>query len=76
MQVWAGCHDYCLTPAARFAGVLFCLAAVGEHDGTYQEKRFFSCPSKHGIIVPIEDIAVAETNVSSHESAAYVAYMQ
>lgn len=31
---------------------------VGEHDGVYMDKRFFKCPSRHGIIVPIEAIHV------------------
>ena len=29
---------------------------VGEHDGVFQNKRFFECPNMHGVIVPIEDV--------------------
>lgn len=29
---------------------------VGEHDGTFKGKRYFSCAAGHGIIVPIEEV--------------------
>ena len=38
--------------------VCFIFRSVGEHDGVYMDKRFFKCPSRHGIIVPIEAIHV------------------
>ena len=30
--------------------------AVGEHDGMFHNKRFFKCPDKHGVIVPLEAV--------------------
>ena len=30
--------------------------SVGEHDGIFQNKRFFKCPDKHGVIVPLEAV--------------------
>ena len=29
---------------------------VGEHDGLFNGKRFFSCPDHHGIIVPEKEV--------------------
>ncbi len=30
---------------------------VGESDGLYNGKRFFKCPPKHGLFVPINEAA-------------------
>ncbi len=46
-------------------GVLCC--AVGEHDGMYRDKRYFKCPNKHGMIVPMETVHIlVTTDVSTH----------
>lgn len=31
---------------------------VGNHDGTYKGKRYFTCPDSHGVIVPIHEVHV------------------
>ena len=31
---------------------------VGEHDGVVKGKRYFSCPDKHGIMVPASHVAM------------------
>ena len=36
----------------------FSSSAVGEHDGLYDNKRFFRCPEMHGVMVPIEEIHI------------------
>lgn len=49
-------------------------SAVGEHDGLYDNKRFFRCPEMHGVMVPIEEIHIvrpfdvsdAQVSVSEH----------
>ena len=36
----------------------FLSSAVGEHDGLFDNKRFFRCPEMHGVVVPIEEIHI------------------
>ena len=36
---------------------------VGDSDGIHATKRFFTCPDKHGIIVPVENVSITATNV-------------
>lgn len=33
-----------------------CTHTVGEHDGVFDGKRFFSCPEKHGLIIPANEV--------------------
>lgn len=35
-----------------------CVHVVGKHDGLHHGKRFFKCPPRHGIFVPLEQIHV------------------
>ncbi|CAI8032905.1 CAP-Gly domain-containing linker protein 3 [Geodia barretti] len=35
---------------------------VGEHDGMFCGKRFFSCPEGHGLIVPATEVQLLATN--------------
>ena len=43
---------------------------VGEHDGMFGSKRFFSCPGGHGLIVPANKVhqLPSSANVSQQQS--------
>ena len=53
------CLSICLSVCLYITYFLFFLSsAVGEHDGLFDNKRFFRCPELHGVVVPIEEIHI------------------
>lgn len=50
----------------------FSSSAVGEHDGLYDNKRFFRCPEMHGVMVPIEEIHIVRPFDVSDSSSFFV----
>ena len=38
---------------------------VGEHDGMFASKRFFSCPEAHGLILPLNKIHVLPSSAKN-----------
>ena len=39
--------------------------SVGENDGLYNGKRFFKCPPKHGLVVPLNQVALVRHKMNS-----------
>ena len=39
---------------------------VGKHDGIHKGKRFFKCPPQHGVLVPLQQVAVVSLQIYIH----------
>ena len=53
----SACPFVCLSVCTSHIS-FFLSSAVGEHDGLFDNKRFFRCPELHGVVVPIEEIHI------------------
>lgn len=52
---WVGSLDEMVVPPEKFVGVQLD-EPVGEHDGVFKRKRFFTCRPSHGVLVPIDHV--------------------